>query len=38
VKTILRVSFPDSLLAGFDALLTQGFIPVSRTIQREHPR
>jgi hypothetical protein len=38
VKTILGVSFPDSLLAGFDALLTRGFIPVSRSIQRAHPR
>lgn len=37
VKTILGVSFAESLLAGFDALLTLGFIPVSRTIQRGDP-
>jgi hypothetical protein len=38
VKAILGGSFPDSLLGGFDAVLTQGFIPVSSTIQRDPPR
>ena len=37
VKTILGVAFPDSRLGGFDALLTRGFIPVSRSIQRAAP-
>lgn len=38
VTMMLGISFPDSLLGGFDALLSQGFIPVSRTIQRAPPR
>ena len=36
-KTVLGVSFADGLLAGFDALLTRGFLPVSRSIQRANP-
>ena len=38
VTMMLGISFPDSLLGGFDALRSQGFIPVSRTIQRAPPR
>jgi hypothetical protein len=37
VKAVVGISFAGCLLAGFDAVRTRGFIPVSRSIQCADP-